>query len=90
MEHPGFLLLSLLKERDISLQTAAAEMKVDVTRLSQITRGRRTLTPDTAIYLSRWKPELGSPEFWLSLQMKHELHLALERIGEEAAAETEK
>lgn len=86
MEHPGFLLLSKLKERGISLQSAASSMRIDVTRLSQITRGIRALTADTAVHLGMWRPEMGDAEFWMAQQANYELWLAKRRFEERHTA----
>jgi antitoxin HigA-1 len=53
------------------------------TRISQILRGKRAITAETALRLSRF---LGcTPEFWLGLQMSYDLREAQARA--ELAAE---
>jgi addiction module HigA family antidote len=50
-------------------------------RISEIIRGRRTITGDTALRLGHWFG--GSPQFWINLQSAHDLRLAAERAGPE-------
>lgn len=50
-------------------------------RISDILRGRRAITPDTALRLGRW---LGtSAEFWLDLQRAYDLEAARTEHGVE-------
>jgi len=50
-------------------------------RISQIIAGKRGVTADTALRLSRF---FGTtPEFWLNLQKSYELRLAERESGEE-------
>ncbi len=51
--------------------TLAEKMAVPRRRINEIICGRRTVTPDTAIRLS--KVFNVSPEYWLNLQMKLDL-----------------
>ena len=51
--------------------TLAEKMAVPRRRINEIIRGRRAVTPDTAIRLS--KIFNMTPEYWLNLQMKLDL-----------------
>ena len=63
----------------ISAQTLAKAIDVPVTRVSEILRGRRGVTADTALRLARF---LGTtPERWLVLQATYDLHVAFQEAG---------
>jgi|CXWL01.1.fsa_nt_gi addiction module HigA family antidote len=76
--HPGELLKDAIDELGLSLNAAAEHLKIDTNRLSQITRGRRAISPDTAVRLERW---LGtSAKMWLNLQNAYELAIARQQL----------
>ena len=53
----------------------AARIHVSYPRVNELVHGKRGVTPDTALRLSRL---LGtSPEFWLNLQLAHDLWQAM-------------
>jgi len=59
----------------------AIALRVPVTRINDIARERRAVTPDTALRLSRY---FGTtPEFWLNLQSAHDLSKTLADAGPE-------
>jgi addiction module HigA family antidote len=80
--HPGEILrLDFLRPRGISQTALAKRLKVPIQRVNQICRGRRAVTPDTALRLAR---VFGtSPEFWLNGQMIWDLWHALHAEGAE-------
>ncbi|OGI58731.1 MAG: addiction module antidote protein, HigA family [Candidatus Muproteobacteria bacterium RBG_19FT_COMBO_61_10] len=56
-------------------------LDVERRRINEIIRGKREVTPDTAVRLGK---AFGvSPQFWLSLQMRTNLWVALQDQGEE-------
>jgi antitoxin HigA-1 len=58
----------------LSARRLAAEIGVPANRLTEIIRGRRDVSADTAIRLGR---RLGTtPQFWLNLQDAHDLSKA--------------
>lgn len=58
-------------------------LDVERRRINEIIRGKREVTPDTAVRLGK---AFGvSPQFWLSLQMRINLWVALQDQGEEYA-----
>ena len=73
--HPGEILREdLLKPLRISINRLARDLRVPVTRISEIVNGRRGITADTALRLARY---FGTtPEFWMNLQAAHDLDLA--------------
>jgi len=70
--HPG----EILKEEflipfNISAYKLAKETKIPPTRVSQILKGRRSITADTALRFSKY---FGTtPDFWLGLQIEYDL-----------------
>lgn len=64
-----------MRPHGLSANRLGALVGVPPNRISDIVRGRRSITADTALRLSR---AFGtSPEFWLNLQTQFDLELAL-------------
>ena len=84
--HPGEHLADELRELGISARELARELKVPVTRVTEILRGRRGITGDTALRLGRYFQV--SPDFWMNLQKLYEIDLARRQIGEDLASIT--
>ena len=60
-----------LKEFRISAYRLAKETKMPPTRVSEIIKGKRKITADTALRLSKF---FGTtPDFWLGIQMEFDL-----------------
>lgn len=80
--HPGEILAEdVFAELDMNANQLGAALGVPPNRISEILRGRRAITPDTALRLSRW---LGtSAEFWLNLQQAYDLEVARAEHGAE-------
>jgi antitoxin HigA-1 len=74
--HPGEMILEeFLKPLDLTQAELARRLGVSYPRLNEIVKGRRSVTPDTALRLSR---VLGmSPDFWLGLQQDWDLWHAM-------------
>ncbi|HXV61414.1 MAG TPA: HigA family addiction module antitoxin [Vicinamibacteria bacterium] len=73
--HPGEILHEdLMRPREISINRLARDLRVPVTRISEIVNGRRGISADTALRLGRY---FGStPEFWMNLQAAYDLEVA--------------
>lgn len=86
--HPGEMLLKeFLEPLGITQSAFAIRLGVSFPRLNEIVRGKRSVTPDTALRLAR---VLGMPaEFWLGLQTDWDLWHAMhgERAEEIARLE---
>ena len=78
--HPGEILADELKEGGVTPSNLARQIEVPPNRLSEIIRGRRSITGDTALRLGHWFGT--SPQFWLNLQTAYELRLAEAEAGE--------
>ena len=72
--HPGEILKDELNEIGISAAELARQLRVPENRMSEVIRGRRNITADTALRLGRWFGT--SAEFWMNLQKNYELRKA--------------
>lgn len=79
--HPGEILKEeFLEPMGISQYRLAKEISVSARRINQIVQGKRAITPDTALRLSRY---FGMSErFWLNLQTRYNLEVAKDRLSE--------
>ena len=74
--HPGQILLEdFLVPLGITQRDAAERLKISYPRMNEIVNGKRAVTPDTALRLSRFTGT--SAEFWLNLQQAVDLYDAL-------------
>ena len=78
--HPGEVLLEeFLKPMGLSQNRLALDIRVPARRINEIVHGKRRVTADTALRLSRY---LGtSPQFWLGLQMDYDLDIASDQLA---------
>src|SRR5438552_779173 len=74
--HPGQMLLEeFLKPMGISQSALAIRLGISFPRMNEIIRGKRGVTPDTALRLSH---VVGMPaDFWLGLQTDWDLWQAV-------------
>ncbi len=73
--HPGEILQEeFLKPMDLSQNQLALSIRVPTSRISEIVRGKRRITADTALRLGRFFSM--SPQFWMNLQSQYELAVA--------------
>jgi addiction module HigA family antidote len=78
--HPGEILADELQDVCVSLTELARQIDVPPNRISEIIRGRRAITGDTALRLGHW---FGTaPQFWVNLQAAYDLRLAAQQAGE--------
>lgn len=84
--HPGEILRhDVMKPLGLSANALARALRVPVTRISEIIHGRRGITADTALRLSRY---LGTTaQFWVNLQASYDLKSAEQECGREIARE---
>ena len=84
--HPGEILREeFLVPLGLSASALAIELKVPAPRINEIIRERRSVTPDTALRLSRYFGT--SPEFWMDLQTAYELKIIAREIGDKVESE---
>ncbi len=76
--HPGETLLEeFLIPLEVSQVRFAAHLGISIQRVNEIVKGKRGVTPETALLFAA---ALGtSPEFWLNLQGSHDLAMARSR-----------
>jgi addiction module HigA family antidote len=78
--HPGEVLLEeFLKPMGISQYHLAKDISVPPRRINEIVLGKRTVTADTALRLSRYLRT--SERFWLNLQARYDLEVEKDRLG---------
>lgn len=79
--HPGEVLLEdFMKPLGLTQYRVAKDIGVSPLRISQIVRGQRAITADTALRLARY---LGtSPAVWLRLQARYDLEVTEELMAE--------
>src|SRR2546422_76817 len=77
--HPGEILGDELKETNLTARKLADLIEVPPNRLYQLVAGKRNMTADTALRLSRYFGT--SADFWMNLQTAYELDVARQQIG---------
>jgi addiction module HigA family antidote len=84
--HPGEILLEeFMKPLGLSQTRLGRDLGVSPRRINEIIHGKRSVTADTALRLSRY---FGiSAEFWLGLQADYDLDTASDRLAERIAWE---
>jgi len=74
--HPGEIFLEdFLVPLGITQKDAAERLRMSYPRMNEIVKGKRSVTPDTALRLARFTGT--EPEFWLNLQQAVDLWNAL-------------
>lgn len=77
---PGEMLLEeFLKPLGLDRAEAARRMGISTTRLNEVVTGKRRVTVDTALRLSRLLKT--SPQFWMRLQADWDVHRAVARAA---------
>lgn len=78
--HPGEILLEeFLKPMEISQYRLAKEISVPARRISEIVQGKRSITVDTGLRLSRF---FGmSDGFWIGLQSDYDREMTKENLA---------
>jgi antitoxin HigA-1 len=70
--HPGEILLEeFLKPMGVTAYRLSKDTEIPQTRISQILKGNRRITADTALRLSSYFG--NSPKFWLGLQDDYDI-----------------
>ncbi len=79
--HPGEVLLEdFMQPLGLSRYRVAKDMGVPTLRISQIVRGQRSITADTALRLARYFGTSGA--VWLRLQARYDLEIAEMQLAE--------
>ena len=78
--HPGIILKDELDGVGITPTEFARQIRVPPNRISQIIRGTRTITADSALRFGHW---FGTgPQLWLNLQTQFDLVVAVRDSNE--------
>ena len=78
--HPGEILMEeYLEPMGISQYRLAKEISVPPRRINEIVHGKRAITPDTALRLSRF---FGTTElFWVNLQTRYDMEIEKDKLS---------
>jgi addiction module HigA family antidote len=78
--HPGEILMEeFLAPMEISQYRLSKDIGVPPRRINEIVHGKRAISPDTALRLSRF---FGMSEtFWSNLQAHYDLEVERDRLG---------
>ena len=79
--HPGEILLEeFLKPLGVSQYRLAKDINVPARRVNEIVLGKRSVTPDTALRLSRY---FGlTDRFWMNLQTRYDIEIEKDRLAD--------
>ena len=79
------LLEEFIKPMGLTQARMARETGIPASRITEIVKGRRTITAETALRLSRYFGTAA--EFWIGLQGEHDLEVAERAVGRKIASE---
>jgi len=84
--HPGEILREdYLASLGLSVNAVAIALRIPATRVHEIVKERRAVTPDTALRLGRY---FGTDaQSWLNLQSSYDLKVAAREIGDKIKRE---
>src|SRR3989338_11529711 len=84
--HPGEILIEeFLKPFEISQYRLAKDINVPQIRISEIIRGKRSISADTALRLSKYFGT--SADFWLNLQTHYDLEVESDKLDKKLKIE---
>lgn len=84
--HPGEILMEeFLKPLGISQYRLAKDIHVPARRINEIVQGKRSISADTALRLSRYFNL--SERFWLNLQARYDLEMQKDKLNGRIEAE---
>ena len=79
--HPGEVLVEeFLKPFNITAYKLSKDIEIPQTRVSEIVKGNRRITPDTALRLSKYFA--NSAKFWLGLQDDFDIEEEMPKKGQ--------
>ena len=85
--HPGRILKRELAARELSANKLALALHVPSGRITSILNGKRAITPETALRLSRYFG--NSAQFWMNLQTRYDLVRTERDMGDRIDSEVE-
>ncbi len=85
--HPGRALADEMEARNMTANALAIKLRVPASRIGEIIKGRRAISPETALRLGRY---LGTGAgLWVRMQANYDLAKAEQELGEKIAKEVE-
>ena len=86
--HPGEVLREeFLAPLGLTARALSQALRISTTRMNEIVRERRSVTPDTALRLAR---HFGTTaQFWINLQASYDLKIAMREMGARIKKEVE-
>ncbi len=80
--HPGEILQEeFMEPLGLRAHALAMALRVPATRIGEIVRGRRSITPDTALRLARY---FGTgADLWVGLQAEYDLRVAQRQLAQQ-------
>ena len=87
LQHPGFVLKQELKSHKITQKNLASMMDIQPSHLSEITKGKRSVTPSIAEKLERIFDQPAS--FWIRLQAKYDFDCIVQKLNDDQDHEAE-
>ena len=86
--HPGEILLEeFLKPLEISQYRLAKDLSVPARRINEIVLGKRAISPNTALRLSRY---FGmSNQFWMTLQTRYDIEVEKDKLADRLEREVQ-
>ena len=77
--HPGYFLHTrYMKPLKLTQLALADALGISRRRVNELIRGKRGVTPDTAVRLAAYFRT--EPEFWMQLQIAWDVHLAMKSL----------
>lgn len=84
--HPGEILLEeFIQPMELTQAAVARGTGIPPSRLTEIIKGRRSVTTETALRLSRYFGTTAA--FWVGLQAEHDLEIATHEFGKRVKRE---
>ena len=83
--HPGQILLQeFLEPLGLTQAKLARSLAIPLNRVNELVRGKRGVTPETALLLAEYFK--NSAEFWMNLQTAYDLSRAMQQMPRRPAA----
>lgn len=80
--HPGQILFAeFLEPLQLTQAGLARVLHIPLNRVNELVRGKRGITPESALLLSDYFR--NSPEFWMNLQTAHDLSRARQQMRDD-------
>ena len=86
--HPGRILKREMAARELSANRLSLGLCVPSGRITQILNGKRGISAETALRLSRYFG--NSAQFWINLQSRYDIAVAEENMGAKIDAEVKR